>query len=90
MAPAKPMDKTPLTSGELLSALLPWIIVCVVMLIWGNGAFKTWANSIFIWNYPVPELHNMINKVPPVAAEADAGRLRCSPSPTCRSPAPAC
>jgi lactate permease len=39
------------------------------MLIWGNGAFKTWANSIFVWNYPVPELHNMINKVPPVAAK---------------------
>ena len=51
-----------------MSALLPWIIVCIVMLIWGNGIFKSWANSIFTWNYPVPELHNMINKVPPVAA----------------------
>ena len=49
--------------------MLPWIIVCIMMLIWGNGAFKTWANSIFTWNYPVPELHNMINKVPPVAAK---------------------
>src|SRR5260370_1627902 len=37
------------------------------MLIWGAGAFKTWANSIFAWNYPVPEVHNMINKVAPVA-----------------------
>jgi lactate permease len=69
MATAKPMDKTPLTQTELWTALLPWIIVCVVMLIWGNGAFKTWANSIFVWNYPVPELHNMINTVPPVAAK---------------------
>jgi lactate permease len=67
MTAAKPMDKTPLTQAQLWSALLPWIIVCVVMLIWGTGAFKTWANSIFTWNYPVPELHNMINKVPPVA-----------------------
>lgn len=67
MATAKPIDKTPLTQGELFSALLPWIIVCVVMLIWGNGGFKTWANSIFVWNYPVPELHQMINKMPPVA-----------------------
>jgi lactate permease len=67
MAPAKPLDKTPLTSGELFGALLPWIIVCVLMLIWGNGAFKTWANSIFTWNYPVPDLHQMINKMPPVA-----------------------
>jgi lactate permease len=67
MAPAKPLDKTPLTQGELFSALLPWIIVCILMLIWGNGAFKTWANSIFTWNYPVPDLHQMINKMPPVA-----------------------
>src|SRR5450756_2434603 len=54
MAAAKTMDKTPLTQTELWTALLPWIIVCIVMLIWGNGAFKTWANSIFVWNYPVP------------------------------------
>ena len=69
MRTPKSMDKTKLTQAELWSALLPWIIVCVVMLIWGNGAFKTWANSIFTWNYPVPDLHNMINKVPPVAAK---------------------
>jgi lactate permease len=67
MATAKPLDKTPLTQGELFSALLPWIIVCIVMLIWGNGAFKTWANGIFVWNYAVPDLHLMINKMPPVA-----------------------
>jgi len=66
MAAAKPLDKTPLTQAELFSALLPWIMVCIVMLIWGNGGFKTWANSIFTWNYPVPELHQMINKMPPV------------------------
>ena len=69
MAPAKPLNTAKLSQAQLWSALLPWIIVCVVMLIWGNGAFKTWANAIFTWNYPVPELHNLINKVPPVAAK---------------------
>jgi lactate permease len=69
MAPTNPMDKTPLTRAQLWSSLLPWIVVCIVMLVWGSGWFKTWANSIFIWNYPVPELHNLINKVPPVAAK---------------------
>jgi lactate permease len=69
MTAPKLMDKTPLTQSELWSALLPWIIVCIVMLVWGTGAFKTWANAIFTWNYPVPDLHNMINKVPPVAAK---------------------
>jgi lactate permease len=69
MSPVKPLDKTPLTQAQLWSSLLPWIIVCIVMLIWGNGAFKTWANSIFTWNYPVPELDKMINAVAPVAAK---------------------
>jgi lactate permease len=69
MKPAIPLDKTALTQGELFSALLPWIIVCIVMLIWGNGAFKGWANSIFFYKYPIPELHNMINTMPPVAAK---------------------
>lgn len=69
MAPVKPLDRTPLTQAQLWSALLPWIIVCIVMLLWGNNGFKIWANSIFTWNYPVPDLHNMINKMPPVAAK---------------------
>jgi lactate permease len=69
MAAAKPMDKMALTQAQLWSALLPWIIVCIVMLVWGSGWFKTWADSIFVWRYPVPDLHNMINTVPPVAAK---------------------
>ncbi|MES2601686.1 MAG: L-lactate permease [Pseudomonadota bacterium] len=69
MKPAKPLDTTPLTQAQLWSAMLPWVIVCIVMLIWGTGSFKTWANAIFTWNYPVPDLHNLINKVPPVAAK---------------------
>jgi lactate permease len=69
MKPAKPLNTAKLSQAQLWSALLPWIIVCVVMLIWGSGAFKNWANSIFVWKYQVPELHNMINKVPPVAAK---------------------
>jgi lactate permease len=69
MTAPKLMDKTPLTPAELWGALLPWIIVCVVMLIWGNNAFKIWANSTFFYKYPVPELNNMINTMPPVAAK---------------------
>jgi lactate permease len=66
MAPAKLVDPAPLAPGELLTALLPWIILCVILLIWGTGWFKAAVNPIFTWNYAVPELHNMINKVAPV------------------------
>ncbi|MGV7212398.1 L-lactate permease [Bradyrhizobium sp. UFLA05-112] len=68
MGKTAPLDKTPLTQAELWSALLPWIIVCVVMLIWGSGWFKSWADSLFVWKYAVPDLDKMINKMPPVAA----------------------
>ena len=66
MAPAKLVDPAPLEPGELFTALLPWIILCVILLIWGTGWFKAAVNPIFTWNYAVPELHNMINKVAPV------------------------
>jgi lactate permease len=74
MTAPKLMDKTPLTQSELWGALLPWIIVCVLMLIWGNDAFKSWANAHFTWNYEIPDLDKMINSVPPVAAKPTAQR----------------
>jgi lactate permease len=67
--PVKPMSTEKLTSAEVWRALTPWIILCVILLIWGTNWFKGIVNPIFTWNYQVPELHNMINKVPPVAAK---------------------
>lgn len=64
--PRTEADRAGLTQKQLWSALLPWILVCIFMLIWGTGAFKTWANAIFSWNYQVPDLHNQISKVAPV------------------------
>src|SRR3954469_21519840 len=67
--PVKPMNTAKLSSAEVWRALTPWIILCIILLIWGTNWFKGIVNPIFTWNYPVPELHNMINKVPPVAAK---------------------
>ncbi len=64
------MDTTPLTQAQLWSALLPWIIVCVVMLIWGTGWFKTCGEpDLHLELSMFPSCDNMINKVPPVAAK---------------------
>ena len=67
--PVKPMSTDRLTSAQVWSAMTPWIILCIILLVWGTNWFKGIVNPIFAWNYPVPELHNMINKVPPVAAK---------------------
>ncbi len=62
--PAKP-SKAPSTA-EVWFSLLPWIIVCVILLLWGTNAVKGILNAYATWNFPVPGLHNMINKVAPV------------------------
>jgi lactate permease len=59
----------PVTSGERWMALLPWIIVCGVLLVWGTNWFKALVNPWATWAYAVPDLHNMINKVAPIVAK---------------------
>jgi lactate permease len=68
MPPPPPPAPKP-SRAEAWAAYLPWIIVCVVLLVWGTNWFKGIVNPYATWNYPVPELHNMINKVAPVAAQ---------------------
>jgi lactate permease len=61
-------EKPKPTSAEVWAALTPWIIVCAILLIWGTGWFKNAVNPWATLTYPVPGLHNMINKVAPVVA----------------------
>jgi lactate permease len=70
---ASTMKKSPKSSkkpssAEVWASLLPWIIVCVILLLWGTNAVKNILNAYATWNYPVPGLHNMINKVAPIVA----------------------
>ena len=54
------------TSAQVWASLVPWIVVCVILLVWGTGWFKALVNPYTTWNFAVPDLHNMINKMPPV------------------------
>jgi lactate permease len=64
--PAAPVKPTKPTTAQVWASLTPWIIVCIVLLVCGTNAFKGVVNPVATWNYAVPDLHNMINKVPPV------------------------
>ncbi|TMJ33020.1 MAG: L-lactate permease [Alphaproteobacteria bacterium] len=71
--PARPTSSTaPVTQAEMWRGLLPWIIVCLVLLMWGSDWFKVPMNKIFVWAYPIDGLHNLIAKVPPVVAKPTA------------------
>jgi len=54
--------------SEVIRAWVPWIILSVIVAIWGTGWFKSLVNPIFTWNYPVPGLHNVVQKVAPIVA----------------------
>jgi lactate permease len=69
--PAAPATEAP-TTAQVWFALMPWIIVCTVLLIWGTGWFKAQVNPYATWNYAVPELHNLVQKVAPVVSKPTA------------------
>jgi lactate permease len=69
MPPPAAAPTTRATTAEVWASLTPWIIVCVILLVWGTGWFKAAVNPIFTWNYAVEGLHNLVQKVPPVVVQ---------------------
>jgi lactate permease len=67
--PAPPPPGPKPSTAQAWAAVVPWIIVCVILLLWGTNWFKGMVNPFATWNYPVPDLHNMIQKVGPVVSK---------------------
>ncbi len=68
MAPVPVSTKPKPTTAQVWFSMMPWIIVCCILLLWGTDFFKGTVNPWATWNYPVPGLHNMINKMAPVVS----------------------
>lgn len=66
IADAKPSGR------EAIIAWMPWIILSVVVFVWGLPQIKTFLNNLSIINITVPYLHNQVMRVPPVVAQAKA------------------
>lgn len=60
------------TSGEIVRAWTPWVILSIVVFLWGTNWFKGILNSISMPVFPMPGLHNLVMRVPPVVAKAVA------------------
>ena len=58
--------------GEVLRAWMPWVILSVFVFLWGVPQVKAFLDGLWIWRLPVPGLHNMVMKVPPVVTEPHA------------------
>lgn len=52
---------------EIFQAWLPWAILTGFLLFWGTPLFKTALDKTVLVKIPVPYLHNLVQRVPPVA-----------------------
>jgi lactate permease len=52
-----------------MQAWTPWIILSVVVFMWGLPQVRAFLNGISLFTFPVPNLHNLVMRVPPVVAQ---------------------
>ena len=57
---------------EVVRAWMPWIILSVVVFVWGLPQTKVFLDGIGLARFPVPGLHNVVQRVPPVVARPTA------------------
>ena len=53
---------------QIVQAWTPWVILSVLVFIWGLPQMKAFLDGISVFRLPVPELHNLVQRVPPVVA----------------------
>lgn len=54
------------TSAEVVRAWVPWVILSVIVFLWGLPSVKAFLDKISIVKIPVNGLHNLILRMPPV------------------------
>ncbi|HEV3485964.1 MAG TPA: L-lactate permease, partial [Vicinamibacterales bacterium] len=52
--------------ADVVRAWVPWIILSVLVFLWGLPQLKAALDSVSAIRIPVPGLHNVINRMPPV------------------------
>ena len=54
---------------QIIKAWTPWIILSVLVFLWGLPQIKDWLNAISAPRFPIEGLHNMVVRTPPVVAK---------------------
>ena len=60
------------TREQLTAAWIPWLLLSGLVFIWGLPAMKSFLNDISVLEAQVPNLHNVVQRVPPVTATKSA------------------
>jgi lactate permease len=60
------------TRTQIVQAWTPWVILSVLVFLWGLPQMKALLDGISVLRLPVPELHNLVQRMPPVVPESRA------------------
>ena len=63
-------EKHNYTNAEVMRAWTPWLILSVIVLIWGIPEWKKFLDSVSMFKFEWSHLHKVVQKMPPVSAEA--------------------
>jgi len=58
--------------SAVLRAWLPWLILSVLVFLWGIPEWKKMLDGLSVFKYEWPSLHKVVQKMPPVAAKPTA------------------
>lgn len=61
-----------LTAREVRAAWTPWILLSLVVFVWGLPEVKALLDSVSVVKLPIEGLHNLVRRVPPVVREPHA------------------
>jgi lactate permease len=57
-------------AARVRQAWLPWIILSLLVFLWGVPWFKSWLDGLSVVRVSIPGLHNLVQRVPPVVPDA--------------------
>ncbi|MDH5233386.1 MAG: L-lactate permease, partial [Gemmatimonadota bacterium] len=71
---ASPLHEARASRGEVMRAVLPWVVLSVLVFAWGIPQVKGWLNAVSAPAIPIAGLDRMVFRAPPVVTDAVAER----------------
>ena len=68
------VDQSVYSRREITRAWVPWILLSVLVFLWGTPLMKKSLNTLSAPEFPVSGLHNLVVRIPPVVAVPTAGK----------------